>query len=192
MSTFIARVIAMGQLFGSVETRNMFEYGTDSVTSLSDPDAQSLVDQVIAILQTVQNVTISTFQYYGFEVHYWSEGHWQPYKRYPVSIVGAGSATSATFQNAGLITAGTQWLRTRARKFIPGLAVTSAINGAWQISVLNAMANYLVLWLSPVTGEQGVWYPGVKRKDGVFAPITGGLVGNIISTMRRRKPGYGI
>lgn len=191
----VVQVVAKGRLLGTVEIRNMFYYGCN--TSIVDT---SVGDALAAQIQTLYGDLINDlwdgFEIYEIQTNVWDSEqlYWQPLTNSLYSgLVGAQDGDMSSFQTAILMGARTIIKAARGRKFLAGVAEMFTLDGQIAGDIIARMADVLVDYLSPVdiTGR-GMWYPGIVSKNSPFAPFLGGWFGNILSTMRRRKPGYGI
>lgn len=93
-----------------------------------------------------------------------------------------------------LVTFPTNQLKTRGRKFIPGLAEVQTTGGLFSGSVLTQAAAYAAAiaagFIGGVSGVPSIF--GVVDKLGMFKTFTGGIVSTVPAYQRRRKQGVGI
>ena len=195
MAQEIVRAIAKGRLLGVVETRNMFYFGQANVT----PDSEvgnALASQVAGMFGVVQDVLWDGWSLYEIETARWKvdEQFWAPLTSAIITgFSGTQNGDMSSFQTAVLIGAKTSVKAARGRKFLAGIAELYTLDGSIIGDALTSAAAFLILYLSPVpVAGRGTWVPGIVSKNSIFAPFVSGWIGNILSTMRRRKPGYGI
>jgi hypothetical protein len=173
----------------------MFYYGQagqvpDTLTGIT------LAGHIGTMFQDLCNFLWHGWSLYEVETKRWDVDaqYWSPLSNTVISTVqGEQSGDMSSFQTAILIGAKTAVKAARGRKFIAGAAELYTLDGAITGELIVAVAAFLVSYLSavPVSGR-GTWVPGIVSKNSIFAPFISGWFGNILSTMRRRKPGYGI
>ena len=93
-----------------------------------------------------------------------------------------------------LVTFPTNTLRSRGRKFLPGLAEVQTADGLFSGSVLTQAALYAVDIASPFLGASSgsALIAGVRTAAGLFRAFNGGSVSTVPAYQRRRKQGVGI
>lgn len=197
----IYRCIAKGRLFGAVETRNMYTYRLESANTTDADIATALADAIqTGVYETIQDVLVNDFTIYSFEIQKRvvpageEPPYWTTIAEIPSTFTGAASTDIVSYQNAALLTLKTLGKRAIGRKFLPGLSEADTTDGQIAAARLSLFAQVVTNMLASVipAGAGGLLYPGVLNKLGTFYRFTSGIVGNILSTMRRRKPGYGI
>ena len=188
----IRRVILKGRLFGTVETRNMFCYRLHGVAI--EPTATTyLYSQISAIALQAAPMLASAWATYEMEMQTLVGHQWYPLGVEALVIGGANSEDPAGYQPAVLLRAITGALKVVGRKYFAGISENMTLAGALNSSALVAAAATLAAYLEVVSlGGENSWNPGVVDKLWNFREFLGGTVGTIISSMRRRKPGYGI
>lgn len=189
----IYKMVVKGRLAGTVETRNMFTYEQPTGSS-TDAASHIAMRAGLAILYNdLMPLIASVFDTYSIESHKYSTGHWYPVTESAFTHAGSVVADFESFQTATLILAKTAALRTVGRKFFAGVTKNCTLDGAMTTAALAVMATILVDYLATLSGTGSDTYvPGVLDKVGIFRPFVGGSVGTLLSSMRRRKPGYGI
>lgn len=93
-----------------------------------------------------------------------------------------------------LVTFPTNRLKSRGRKFLPGLSEVQVSAGVFSGSVLTQAAAYAALVASPWIGTNS-GSPlsfGVQTALGGFRTFTGGVVSTVPAYQRRRKQGVGV
>lgn len=186
------RAVVKGRLAYSVETRNMFEATTNDLTTLS-AEQTVLSAWIAAIYAPFASILATAWAAYEVEWQIPITGGWQTASIIPVSFAGTVQGDFSSFQTAVLLIAKTMTKRVMGKKFFAGLSESTSTGGLLTSGALVYCATALAAWITPFnTSGTGLWYPGVTDKSGTFAPFIGGTVGSILSTMRRRKPGYGI
>ena len=194
MSQQVIKLVWKGLLLSAVETRTMFYYGCDTGTPSVD-DATELNSWTRAALGDVLPFLVDDFHWYECEAFYQiTGGHWMTFYTHAETLAGTVATDISAYQIAALVGARTATLKARGRKFLPGVAEASTLDGEVNSSFRSALitfaANYIRSVNVPATGR--TWFPGVVSKNSAFAPFNSSTVGSFLSTMRRRKPGYGI
>ncbi len=95
---------------------------------------------------------------------------------------------------AGLITLPTSRLKTRGRKFLPGIIETETTASVFTSNVLTAMGNMAIFLSNPQIGtltDAEILF-GVIDSLSVFREFVSSIVSNIPAYQRRRKQGVGI
>lgn len=191
MSQQIIKVVVKGKILSSVETRNVHYYGADTTTP-GATQGTDLENAVGGYYNTLGGSLSSSWTCYGLDSYYWDGTWWNPLHSQTVSQPGAAGGDLTAFQIAALVTFKTAIRKCLGKKFIPGIPEGSTTNGSVTGGLLTALGTFATSCLASVTIAGVNWYPGVPSKNSVFAPFISGTVGTILSTMRRRKPGYGI
>jgi hypothetical protein len=186
------RAIVYGRLGGTVETRNMFVWGITTGTTNDDNVVDALYLQTATILDAVKPLVASFWTSYQCEFQRWVSGHWIPLETQEMTKIGTASGDVSSFQTAILFVLKTGVLREIGRKFFAGVAESMTTGGSLTTNALIQCALVLSAMLSLVTSDNAVLQLGIHAKDGQFKPFVSGVAGTILSTMRRRKPGYGI
>lgn len=196
----VYRVIVKGKLLGVVETRGMHTYVLTSANASEGEVALGLEGQMTTLYSYLHtNMVGSWMHWYEQETQKWhprvlqEPGYWLGYDVTAMNLTGLVAGDMTAFQAAILVTLKTAVKRTLGRKFFPGLAESLTTDGSLTVNAVNMMANVVGFLLQSVTfGAGGVAEPCILDKHDVPHQFIGGVVGSIISTMRRRKPGYGI
>lgn len=194
------RVIASGRLFNVVETRNMFSYVLVAANGTDDQCAVALEAQIASMFNNLKSALSHHFEVYQTETQKWyptpgqtNVGYWQTYHVTTQAIVGTLVSDIIAYQAAVLITLKTAAKKVLGRKFLAGMTEDNTTDGLLVAGMVTVVGQFLTAMLAPVVfGAGGDAHPGVMDKTGTFREFLGGKVGSIISTMRRRKPGYGI
>lgn len=195
----VYRVVEKSRLFGTVEVRNMFTYALTSANCTDEEISEALSTQVDTIFGNIKALCSNQWATYGDEIQKWYPaagglpGYFLTYDTHNLLKTGELGTDITGYQPAILYVLKTAAKRVLGRKFFAGLAEAQTTNGAMAATAAAQLAATLVEILSTVNmGAGGAAAPGVLDKTGVFRPFVGGIAGNIISSMRRRKPGYGI
>lgn len=195
----VYRGIVKGRILGSVETRNMFTYGLSSANATETEVAVGIESALEDTMDSMAGHLCNAWSMYECEVQKWhpqvlqTPGYWLGYHTHGHSVTGESVSDLAGYQPAIFFLLKTGFKKTVGRKFFAGVAEEYTTAGAFSATMLAALASDLAALLLPVTfGAGGAADPGVLDKNGIFRPFTSGVVGSIISSMRRRKPGYGI
>jgi hypothetical protein len=192
MAQQVIRLILKGQILGVVETRNMFCYGHDGVAPVAD-DFSNCRSGLMQGLEYVRPWLSGHWGFYAIQKQHLVENEWVDDGDFVESNTGGGSGDLSSFQAACLFIGKTGVKRMVGKKFIPGVDESNTWAGGIGISWMVGCVAACAAWLTPVTAVGGgYWYLGVHGKGSVFAPFTSMAVSNLLSTMRRRKPGYGI
>lgn len=195
----IYRVVCKGRLAAVVETRNMFSYTLTSANATETEIAVALETKVEQMMGNLSAQLSNFWSVYESETQKWhppvggAPGYWLGYHTH--ANVGAGSLAvdPAGYQAAALVLLKTGAKRVMGRKFIAGIPETMTTNGAITGALLTALGTFAAAMLDSVAcGAGGLLKPGVLAKNGSFVQFNSSTVGSIISSMRRRKPGYGI
>ena len=188
----VVKGVLKGTLFSVVQTRNVFYYGANA-----DQPTNDTRDQVFQRLSDIADAFATlgspAVNFYESEVFRFATPEWLPMGVASLNVTGEQDDSDITsYQTAGLITATTSVLKAIGRKFIPGIAETRTIDSAMVLAAAQDMAICLVEYLTTFQSQNQVWYPGIPSKNSEFAPFIGASFASLLSTMRRRKPGYGI
>lgn len=195
----IYRVVAKGRIANAVEWRGMFAYHLTSANATEDEIAQALEDKIASMYATIFGVLSNQLTLYETETQKWhpaaggNPGYWLGYHSSLRSHTGSIATDITGFQPAILVLLKTAVKKVLGRKFIPGLAEAYTAAGLLTSPMVTAAATFAADMLDVVVaGAGGGAAPGVLMKDGTFTEYLSTTVGSIISSMRRRKPGYGI
>lgn len=187
----IVKVVVKGRLLGSVETRNVHYYGADTTTP-SATEGTALEGKVGAAYSALAASLCDVYNIYGLDSYFWNVNWWQPLHSTTVNYTGSDASDMASFQTAALCVFKTAVKKCLGKKFIAGIPEDKMTDG----SLVAPMVATLVTFIGAIMNAEVIggvsWYAGVPSKNSVFAPFISGTVGTILSTMRRRKPGYGI
>ena len=192
MAQQIIQAIVKGRLVNAVETRNMFYYGHDGDTPVQQ-DYDNIHDRIALAYNYLMPLTANTWQGYEMELKHWDGEQFVEHSTVAFNPQGTSLGDLSSFQSAMLFIARTTVRRAIGRKFFPGVDESHTNDGAFTNVAMGAMANVAAALLSPVPAvPNGSWYSGVHSKNALFAPFVSYSAQNIISSLRRRKPGYGI
>ena len=192
MAQQIVKLEVKGTLFGAVQTRNVFYYGADTTTP-GTQQADELAQNLEILVDDFSNLAIPAMTFYEIGVSYWTGTQWQPLLDYPMSISGKETGSDiCSYQTAGLMRAITSVIKATGRKFLPGIAESVTLDSQFIAGVALIIVGILADYLSVVQIQFVNWYPGIPSKNAAFAPFTSATWSSLLSTMRRRKPGYGI
>lgn len=193
------RFVLKGRLISLVETRNMFTYALTSANGTDADIASAWNTWVGNFLDHLKPLLANSWTSYEFESQKWhpavggAAGYWQTYSITAMVKLGTAAGDITGYQPAILVVLKTLGKKIMGRKFLAGLAEAETTNGALIAGALTTMATCLTDLLANISfGAGGSMEPGVKGKDDNFYPFIGGTIGSIVSSMRRRKPGYGI
>ena len=195
MAQQIIKIVLKGNIAGATETRNVFYYGC-AADSIAANDYTSCMQALAnAITTHLPTLIVDVLNFYEFDCfHSDQEGHWIPGPVAAFNFVGTEGGDFSSFQTAGLLTFFTQVFKCRGRKFLAGIAETSTLAGRLTTAAIAHLVSFIASVLTPVmgAGTGHTWYLGCPSKNSAFAPFVSAGVGSLLSTMRRRKPGYGI
>lgn len=181
-----------GRIFGIVETRNMFCWGHDGNTPVTD-DFAALEGRLAGMLAYALVYINTGWSSYEIERQHLVEGEWINDGTVSTVLQGGATGDMSSFQTSWLFIGYTAVKRMIGKKFLPGLDEASTFAGGVTPLAMAGGAAMIAAWLMPVGAVGGgYWYPGITGKGSVFAPFVSMVVENILSTIRRRKPGYGI
>lgn len=188
------RVIAKGRLAGAVETRNIFDYSSEGSTPTNEDIANVWGQVAQGVFSTALfDILAPAFAIYEFETQHKQGDDWVTVDSHPDTRVGGSLSEFVAFQTAFRIGAKTGAKRVRGSKFFAGLAEGAISGGSLTAGALAVAADIALAYILPVEGTDGrLWYPGVVTKTGGIAQFVSATADSILSTMRRRKPGYGI
>ena len=112
---------------------------------------------------------------------------------WPTLTAGTGTSDILPPGVALIITATTQYLRTYARKYIPGLDETQWETVAWATAAVTQGLAFGIQWLTPYTGltTGNVYAPVLLRSLGGIAGFTAVFVRAEPGYQRRRRGGVG-
>lgn len=195
----IYRVVYKSRLVASVECRNMFGYVLTSANATETQVATGLETKVEGLFTALATQLDNLWVGYESETQKWypavggTPGYWLGYHTHTVSTTGSFNAQLAGYQPAALLLFKTGFKRVMGRKFLAGVSAGNVVDGLLYSGFVTALGTFIVGMLDTVTfGAGGVATPGVLDKTGSFRPYLSGAVSNIVSSMRRRKPGYGM
>jgi len=193
MALHIIQHVAKGRLVNSVETRNIFHYSNDSAFSYSGGDIQNTRDMVDEIFTALSPVTSSFWTLYEIETNVWDGEEFQPNSTEAKNLEGSEPQDMASFQTAVLFTARTVLKGVLGRKFFPGVCEAFTAAGELDNDGLSAAGAAAAYYLAAVVGDgQRTWVPCTHGGASIASPFVSVSVGGVLSTIRRRKPGYGI
>ncbi len=109
-----------------------------------------------------------------------------------LNIDGTSTGQMLPHQCAMLLTADTDRPKTLGKKYIPGITEEHQDSGRWITSALLGAVDILVEYLLPIVVADFGLAPGVASKIGTFVPFVSGVIGEIVSSQRRRKIGVGV
>lgn len=112
---------------------------------------------------------------------------------FPFGIPGGNVGEMLPHQNAAVITADTDKVRTRPKKFFAGFVENAQDAGKWGIPALTSLADAAALWQAVVSpaGLDFTFNPGTIANDGTFRNLGTIFVNEIVGSQRRRKIGSG-
>lgn len=191
----VIKSVLKGRLFNSIETRNVFYYGSqinnfaDYVTSDFGAVHQGMDD----IASNLTPVTCSTMLYYAFDSYYWDNEHWILKEEVPI-IDGEGLQPTDPLppQVAMLLKFSTTAFRMIGHKYFAGLVEPHQNSGQILGEALVMLIDVGAAIMDSRAVGGRVWYPGIPGKSSAFAPFTSCIIHDMLSTMRRRKAGVGI
>jgi hypothetical protein len=194
MAQQVIKLVVNGSIFSATQTRLSFYYGRDAL-NVTDDDIHVCVDALHTLFSDACAIIDPSTMFYSCDAYVLDvEGKWRKRTSTTWNQPGYGGGGLVAFQVAALIEATTQLFRARGRKFFPGVAQDSTLDGSLTGEALLYVAQVAYDYVSPVfditTGHE--WFPGTVSKRAIFVPFVSGIVGTILSTIRRRKPGYGI
>lgn len=195
----VYRGIVKGRLLDSVETRNMFTYKLTSANCTDDEVALAIQQKMNELYSNLLGYLSEGFETTSCEAQKWTPasggqpGYWTTLSEIAQAAAGLTASDISSFQTAALIVCRTLTKKVLGRKFIPGIPESLTADGEVTGSLLTALGYFLTGMLDfIVMGVGGAAVPGVLDKSGIFRPFISGVVGSVLSTMRRRKPGYGM
>jgi len=189
----IVRAIVKGRLAATVETRNMFEAECTTQNINWANEQASFEAWVLGIYNAILPALSNLWLAYSIQFQEYVTGSWSDLAEVAFGPGGGVNGDMEEFQSAVLFTARTGGLKILGKKFFAGIAKSSTSGGSLTAGALVYCATALLAYITPFYSTAGHWWnPGVMSKSGVFWQFIGGSVGSILSTMRRRKPGYGI
>jgi hypothetical protein len=194
MSQQIIKLVAKGSLLSVTQVRLTFYYGCNA-TGWSDDDLDVCKSGVKTLLSDLMPVITADTIFYGIDAYTRdAENKWILRRAYVLSTHGTSEDTLNVFQLAVLLEGITGVFRSRGKKFIPGIAKVftdhgSIASGAFGY-VITALADYVTPVYSMETKRE--WFPGIMSKRAEFAPFLSGSINLVLSTLRCRKPGYGM
>lgn len=190
------QVILKGQLFGNVETRNMFVWNDSGPNNNDSQFCTSVQAKISAMWANVGSwINNAYWDSYALEVKKWNGESWVPIyeTQYSLASVTGTQGDCIGYQPSVLVRMTTSAFKVAGRKFLAGFIEGATNEGMLVAQVLAAVAEYIIEWMTPIPLNLGqeAW-AGVMNKNNAFCAFTGGAVGTILSELRRRKPGYGI
>jgi len=190
----IMKGVVKGRIGSAVETRNIWYAGCDELQlQYLEDDIVGFSDHLDDIYSILVGITHSLVTFYEYEFYTWDGEEWQPSMIIPKNIIGTETVDLGSYQTAVLFTFNTAVKNMRGRKFFPGVDELMTELGALTVDALAICANAMIVCVTGFEGGVGrTWFPGCPGKGSPFAPWLSGTVGTILSSMRRRKPGYGI
>lgn len=191
----VIKAVLKGRLFLSIETRNIFYYGSQ-INSYSDyinSDYAAVDSAMDSIASILRSVCCSALNYYEFDLYSWDGEHWLLHVEVPI-IDGEGLLTEEGLpsQVAILLKFATGAFRMIGHKYLAGVTEPSQEDGIVVGTVLTDLVDVGVEMMASIAVGGRVWYPGIPGKSSAFAPFTACIIHDVLSTMRRRKIGVGI
>jgi len=191
MAQQVHKAVLFGKLFNAVEVRNVFYWGADAANPMSYADSAFIIDRVVELEGYARAISVNNLVYYKVETFNLVGTAWVPVRSRLFNDVGNLTADLGSYQTAALATAKTQVKRATGRKFLAGISETVTLDSQITWTGMISFAVFAVRWLAPLLIGTTTWYAGIPSKNSAFAPFTD-IIGNaLLSTMRRRKPGYG-
>ena len=194
MANYRIKLVLKGRLANSVETRNIFQWSREG-DDVIDDDFNNINTKMDNILDDIVPHINTAMSFYAYEFWYSVGGDDWVFKREDtVTYDGEEIEDFASYQTAVLWVLKTGVKRAIGKKFFPGIDELATGDGLLLAGTLVDFALALTHFLTPVSFgfPQRTWYPSLECKASIAQPINAGSVGSILSTMRRRKPGYGI
>jgi hypothetical protein len=191
MPSKVIRAVVKARLDNAVETRNVFNWGADG-GEYSEALGTAIAAKLGVMYDEVRDVTSWRWVGYAVELLHQVEGHWVPLAEISWNHTGNSTVDFNSFQSAVLLIAKTGTFRAIAKKYLAGITDTNVVTGSVIPGAISAYMRFCSAWLLPIVVEGVSWYPGIVSKNSAFAVLTSALVGSILSTWRKRKPGYGI
>lgn len=160
----------------------------------SDSDVvDDLIPEVDSVQAEVAGVTANDLAYTFISLKNISTAVDLGIHAWQTLTTGGGGAEYLPLGVAGLVTLPTELLKTRGRKFYPGLTETDQADSLFDVDVTSALigvgALLIVPWFGTQSGNEYEW--GVPNRLGAFSPFVAHSVQNIPSYQRRRKQGVG-
>lgn len=189
------QAILKGQLFGTVETRNMYVWSTNAQQNMDSYFCINVQSKLTAMYSAIGTWINSAFwDSYGLQVKVWDGEAWEPIYETAFSLADhtTNQGDCIGYQPSILVRMTTAAFKVAGRKFLPGFTEGATLNGVLVAQALTDLASYVLEWLTPIDMVGETAYAGVMGKGNVFHAFNGGVTGNILSSLRRRKPGYGI
>lgn len=186
------KVVLKGKLFNTVETRNIFYWGAEASAPLSYSNSVYMTDRVIEIAGYVCAIASKALQFYGVDVYNLVEGDWVALRQLLITQPGLVDGDITSYQTAILATGRTPTKGAIAKKYFPGIAESFTENSNLNWMAMIGFATAVARWIAPINVDGTIWYSGIPSKNSPFTPIHTAIGNSLLSTMRRRKPGYGI
>lgn len=188
----VVRVVLKGRLFNVVETRNIFYYGSDRTEPADQNTFGIFADRIQEIAQILKPLLTNKMQFYEISAEAQVGNNWLPIGTRLISEQGLVDGDMTSFQTAAYAFARTGVRRAVGKKYFAGVAEAMTENGRISWLGLFPLVGACVKWLQPIHVGLENWYPGIVSINAAFAPFISLSLPDVLSTMRRRKPGYGI
>jgi hypothetical protein len=190
----IMKAVVKGRIGSAVETRNIWYAGCDEMSlQYLAGDVDGFETYLDDIYSNMVVITHNLVTFYEYEFSTWDGEEFQYHSRVPKALQGTEVVDLSSYQAAILFTFNTAVKKMRGRKFFPGVDELMTELGALTLDALATCAQVVTMAITGFEGAVGrEWFPGIPGVGSPFAPWLTGSVGTILSTMRRRKPGYGI
>lgn len=187
----IEHAVLKGSIGGTVEIRNIF---SAQVTEVGGDTSETLWWTYMTMFLTdICGLLHESVSFYGYDVYQLNAGSWELIDEVPVTFVGTVTG-QALLNAASLVLIGkAPGIRHMGRKFFGALGEEQVSGNAMIAGTAATAATCLLDYISPVNGLTGGFLsPGVVDSNGSHWAFVGGVVSNLLGTMRRRKPGIGI
>lgn len=187
----IERAVLKSTIAATVEMRNVF---SAQITEVGSDTSESLWDvYMTALVADLGDLTHTSVNFYAYETYQLNAGSWELLDTVTIDVDGVNTGQALLNAAAWVLIGKAPGIRHFGRKFISGIAEGNVNANVGDGSIGTVLAAALLDYISPVNGiSGGSLIPGVVDKNGSFWGFTGGVVSNLLGTMRRRKPGVGV
>lgn len=188
----VCRVVA-GMYCGSERYCNVYTTGIVSTTGVQPAQRLAdLLEWVEGMYSSLENILANNLGADNLKVINVSQDLIEYDGEWPTWEGGQSADDFLPHGVAAVITAATDHVGTRARKFIPCLLESCQTEGYWTVPTMELLAVYATIWSSVWTGTYGsIWLAGVQEKGATFWTLADAIVRNVPGYQRRRKPGVG-
>lgn len=187
----IEHAVLKSTMTDAVEMRNIF---SAEITEVGADSSELMWDvYMTAMVSDLSSLTHTSVHYYGYDVYQLNAGQWELIDSVAVDADGVNTGEALLNAAAWVLIGKAPGIRHLGRKFVGGLSEVNVNANVGSGSIATLLAQALLDYISPVNGiAGGSLRPGVVDKNGGIWIFTGGVVSNLLGTMRRRKPGIGI